>query len=364
MPHQVGHEFSRRRPTVLARVAAEQQELQRTVDESISEICLKLNDRMTAASIDKELAETFENAGKAIARGLAENAKSYQRLLRKNDDTLTEIAGVFSDRIGDAFDQALLDSIVEDARKRADLKVPPGYKDKSIGDYLIWLQMIDYAKSAATDILFVADDKKEDWWHKVSKMQIGARPELREEFREATGRNIHFLTSGSIIHAYETYSGVTVSSESKAELEKARARVYLGAPQVSTFEPRYLLFPDAIENFEEALLNLEVAIRSTPEDELSVEFREASRVFLRLLVLKVLVSKAKKAGAGVALSADECAMIDELFDTALELPADTVGDKKLQWQLFDNLVALHRALSLTKGIEPTTQTEATSFAVP
>lgn len=64
------------------------------------------------------------------------------------------------------------------------------YKRK-FGDYLVWCQILDYAKSAnASAIVFVTDDGKDDWWWVVKSgapKTLGPRPELIDEAAKIAG---------------------------------------------------------------------------------------------------------------------------------------------------------------------------------
>ena len=61
---------------------------------------------------------------------------------------------------------------------------------RKLGDFIVWKQMITFAKDTELKALvFVTNDKKEDWWLKApsgSETAKSPRPELIEEIsREA-----------------------------------------------------------------------------------------------------------------------------------------------------------------------------------
>lgn len=65
-------------------------------------------------------------------------------------------------------------------------KIPPGYKDdgkedSGIGDFLIWLSILDIGKTKR-NVVFVSGDVKPDWYHKSSKEALYPRFELLTEF--------------------------------------------------------------------------------------------------------------------------------------------------------------------------------------
>ena len=67
--------------------------------------------------------------------------------------------------------------------ERCEKLIPPGYKDvkkenNAIGDYLLWKEILEYAKSERKNIILVTEDKKEDWWWMERGKTIGPRYEL------------------------------------------------------------------------------------------------------------------------------------------------------------------------------------------
>lgn len=72
-------------------------------------------------------------------------------------------------------------------------KIPPGYKDESkpddgIGDLLIWLTILDLAKTEKKDIVFVSGEEKTDWFYKSEGQTLYPRFELIAEFREKANK--------------------------------------------------------------------------------------------------------------------------------------------------------------------------------
>lgn len=91
--------------------------------------------------------------------------------------------------------------------------VPPGYKDddkknkhggdnNKHGDYIIWRQIIDYAKEEEKNIIFITHDQKEDWWNIVHGKTVGPRIEIRKEFSEKTSQKFHMYSMNSFIERF------------------------------------------------------------------------------------------------------------------------------------------------------------------
>lgn len=70
--------------------------------------------------------------------------------------------------------------------------IPPGYKDarksdKGIGDFLIWLAILELGETRKRDLIFVTGEQKADWFVRANREGIYPRPELVDEYRRASG---------------------------------------------------------------------------------------------------------------------------------------------------------------------------------
>jgi len=96
-----------------------------------------------------------------------------------------------------------------DLARRSKFKIPPGYKDaskteNSEGDLSIWHTLLEVGRSKKTDIVFVSEDRKPDWWNRSSGAAFTPKYELIHEFQNATeGKNIHLLIFSEFLKAFE-----------------------------------------------------------------------------------------------------------------------------------------------------------------
>ncbi len=91
--------------------------------------------------------------------------------------------------------------LLQEGQIRYDNLIPPGFRDSAkageakYGDLFVWKDIVTIAKEKNTNIIFVCNDTKEDWWEKNKDTPIDLRQELNEEFKETNpSLNIHFLT--------------------------------------------------------------------------------------------------------------------------------------------------------------------------
>lgn len=91
------------------------------------------------------------------------------------------------------------EDIIKDLQFRIDYKVAPGFKDSSkvddgIGDLIIWQTILEIAKKKNSDIIFVTNDQKNDWFYKQDKIGLYPKYELFDEFRRYTdGKSISII---------------------------------------------------------------------------------------------------------------------------------------------------------------------------
>ena len=93
------------------------------------------------------------------------------------------------ERRGGALRAKSLPGYKDDGKDEATSSGPTNYR--KYGDLVVWRQIIDRAIEAKKGVIFVNDDKKEDWWLVFRGKTLGARPELICEFLEKTGQGFY-----------------------------------------------------------------------------------------------------------------------------------------------------------------------------
>ncbi|MFT8632443.1 MAG: PIN-like domain-containing protein, partial [Liquorilactobacillus ghanensis] len=125
---------------------------------------------------------------------------------------------LFSNKIGDPFDQERIKEIEKEGANRYEQELPPGYKDaskddshvrtfrnvwyhKKYGDLIIWNQILDYVKENDNlkNVVFVTEDKKADWMYIVHDKKIGPRIELKSELLSKADANLIMLDTNNFL---------------------------------------------------------------------------------------------------------------------------------------------------------------------
>lgn len=144
------------------------------------------------------------------------------------DPILESLASILDGKTGGPFESDEAARLIEEAERRYENKVPPGFKDASKsenahGDFFVWEQLLREAKSREMPALFVTNDVKEDWVRKEAGFIIGAHPQLVAEFKERCGGADFMVTPlGRFLQIAKEELGVSVSASTVAQAENIR----------------------------------------------------------------------------------------------------------------------------------------------
>lgn len=204
IPHQAAKEFLKNRLSVTSSQAKEYTGVIKQLEEFVTKITSK--DRHPFVSDEK--IKPLEEFSTEIISNLKEQQKSLLDKL-SNDEILDFIQSIFENKTGKPYPIEKLNEIVKEGEQRYKNEIPPGYKDankdesndpyRKYGDLIVWQQTIDFATENQKSVIFITDDKKEDWWLEQSGKTVGPRPELIEEFLEKTGQKFWMYSVGKFV---------------------------------------------------------------------------------------------------------------------------------------------------------------------
>lgn len=190
LPHQVVMEFTRQRESKISGAESQYDKANKEA-RKLLELTRATSRHPHVKSADRRI---VSEAVDAICNTF-DMAKSEVSKLRKHDWILEAIDNVFGSRVGPEPTAAMIQEWQAEGARRAHLKSPPGYLDSGkllsnrFGDLFIWMQMMDHCKEHHRGLIFITNDRKEDWWDDDLP-----RSELRDEFRAATANECHFYT--------------------------------------------------------------------------------------------------------------------------------------------------------------------------
>jgi len=169
LPHRAATEFLRHRIGVIGNQEGTYDDAWKSLEQL--EIDLK-NKRPHPFVSDRPLEQLLKVHDK-INKELTLSKEVYRKRMTE-DALLMELENIFRGRIGPETPVPELDKICAEGEQRYKRKIPPGYKDASkdagedptrpYGDLILWKQILEKSKAENKSIIFVLDDRKEDWW--------------------------------------------------------------------------------------------------------------------------------------------------------------------------------------------------------
>jgi hypothetical protein len=173
--------------------------------------------------------ENLEQSCEKLQKQLDKEIKSLPDAEAIKNDLLELMSGI----IGEPYDQKRINEIEKEGEERYHHNVPPGFKDKDdrnkqgfrtyggiryqqlYGDLIVWNQMIDKAreKDKKRPIIFITEEKKEDWWEKDGSKIKRPHPHLIQEFLEKTGQKFYMYRTDSFVQYAKKYLGANVTDE-------------------------------------------------------------------------------------------------------------------------------------------------------
>lgn len=152
------------------------------------------------------------------------------------------------------------DDLKKDLDRRQKHSIAPGYKDKakddnSAGDLNVWLTILELGKTLKSDIIFVSEDRKPDWWNQSNGSPFSPKFELINEYKIASeGKSIHFLIFSEFLKLFNASENV-IEDVRKSEVEmqtEARKVAKKAHSQLRTYFRSSLMRRAYLEHLERA----------------------------------------------------------------------------------------------------------------
>lgn len=210
IPHQTAKEFFNNR----VKVIIEQEEVYKSFKKNIKlskqqDEINKLRHSSLSTKKKNMLCILDECENKLIE--IIDKDKNDNESLINNDYILERILKIFDGKIGEEIDEEKNKEYTQIIDKRYEKNIPPGYKDKEkgddrkYGDAINWLEIINFSKENHKHIIYITDDKKEDWFEKIGNKEIGPRKELLHEFFATTGKKVYLYDTEMFLKGFKKY---------------------------------------------------------------------------------------------------------------------------------------------------------------
>ena len=168
---------------------------------------------------------------------------TVQEEIEKLPDSATtkeDVLELITDIIGEPYTQSEIDVIEKEGIKRYENKIPPGFEDlkenkkknfrnygdfmyqQLYGDLIIWKQMIDKISNmeVSTPLIFITEDRKEDWWEKDGRKIKKPHPALQQEFFNRTNQKYYMYRTDTFVKLAVDYLGADLSLEQVQHIEE------------------------------------------------------------------------------------------------------------------------------------------------
>ena len=222
MPNHVAHEIMKNRCVIIHEANERYDVVTHEMESFLQKCCQEL--RLTVKD------EEYIELQKYISDWIKKNEKKNNLVENFFDDAILEqLLTVFEGKVGPAFSEEELSEIKKDGEIRFSKGIPPGYKDtkkkkddvdnNAYGDLIVWKEILNYSKKEAKNVIFVTNDKKEDWWYSVGGKTVGPRVELKKEFESFTQQKFHMYTMSSFISLFDEESEIKVEKSTINEIE-------------------------------------------------------------------------------------------------------------------------------------------------
>ena len=201
LPYQAAYEYHNNRLDVIEGIEKAYEDLYNIFPENFTKNLKNLiyqykkHPTISINKIEKIHEDFLGNIQKELDKQKAKHPN-----FKTNDEILDELSDLFDNSVGEEFTKEDLIKIYKEGENRYSNEIPPGYKDLPnkqkkgqryiYGDLIIWKELLNFTKTKKQPLIFITDDRKEDWWTIQKGKTIRPREELIKEFYDITGIRI------------------------------------------------------------------------------------------------------------------------------------------------------------------------------
>ncbi|MYX26149.1 DUF4935 domain-containing protein [Streptomyces sp. SID8381] len=234
IPHQVALEFHSNRVEAAQDQLNFYNETCKALEVAQNQALQRLNEFANRSALNSAEKRDLKGPLEQAFREAIERVKSHQGVfdltlgrVLNDDPVLKALADLLDGRVGSSLPEEDYEKALEEASRRKEARIPPGYKDRakknnSAGDYLWWEQTLVMAAEARKPVLIISNDEKEDWLNKRIDFPLGPREELIQEMSQRADVSLRIVNFPAFLEAIKTTSSVPVSRETLSQANIAR----------------------------------------------------------------------------------------------------------------------------------------------
>lgn len=276
IPYRVGYEFHRRWREVDQANRDAYDKLSRDIEVQGRKLSGLFDEYTRHQTIDAKREQ------EEIAKFLRQFSERIQASKQKHP-TFDDAKAVFeklSDLVGEAVGQSPTDQqladLMKEGKRRYEAFIPPGFRDGKkegadvYGDYFIWQEALDKAKTASMPIIIITDDVKEDWWLEFRGQKIGPRPELVAEMKAVAGQQFHLYTLSQFLDHATNFLNQVIDPAAIQEIKQDEVQLRKAATAAPPKDLRVSLYLDHCRNLRSKIQSISASIKrlsdtGTPE---------------------------------------------------------------------------------------------------
>lgn len=231
LPHRAAQEYFENRLTVIAQQERAYEEALKTIQTLQADLSNARQHPFLSDKLMRKLTQVL-----AEVTGELDKTKTTHVKRISTDEIQDMIGTLFEGRVGTSLSDDILEAICKDGETRYAKKIPPGYKDdikddgvasqyaayRKYGDFIIWRQIMAFATDSKKDVIFINDDKKEDWYQIFRGKTLGPRPELVQEFLSQTNQNFYMYQADRFLELAAEHLDQKVTPASMDEIREIR----------------------------------------------------------------------------------------------------------------------------------------------
>lgn len=219
IPYQVSKEYHKNLNTTISGQVRKYEDTLNTLTLFKKQIDEKRSHPFLSEQLHSEIGEFC----KKVDHELKSKKDDVKKLLIDNPIKL-KLADLLSGKIGTQLTAQELSKIYEEGETRYSNNTPPGYQDKKkpiperYGDLIVWKEILKYHSQIQVPIVFVTNDKKEDWFSEEMGLTIGPRPELIDEFKKTRNDLISIYRTDQFINLTNKYLQTPINTAAVQEV--------------------------------------------------------------------------------------------------------------------------------------------------
>lgn len=207
MPHQIGWEYQKNRHIGI-KTASDKHNTLKSLIKNLNTQLKNIKNSITELQVEyvdtdliNECLKKIDSNIKKMSTGIA-----TPNFNKANADKIRDkLDSLYKGKVGAEYSSSRLKEIYKKTECRYASNIPPGFRDKNkkegnpFGDFILWNQMIDYARDKNKSLIFITEDTKDDWW-----LNKKPNPYLIKEF-SSTGQEFYMYNYGDFLTQAKNY---------------------------------------------------------------------------------------------------------------------------------------------------------------